>query len=64
MRSAHVLTAMRSLGAKTMIAVGAIAVPALAVAVILGITLINTVRDVEADSMSRCRPRGGFPKSG
>ena len=40
---------MRSLGAKMLMAVGAIAVPALAVAITLGITLINTVRDVEAD---------------
>jgi methyl-accepting chemotaxis protein len=40
---------VKSLGAKTLMAIGAVAVPALAVALLLGITLIETVRDVEVD---------------
>ena len=41
--------AMHSLAAKTLIALGAVAVPALAVAGILGFTLITTVGEVESD---------------
>lgn len=40
---------MRSLAAKTLIALGAVAVPAFAVAGILGFTLITTVSEVESD---------------
>jgi len=40
---------VKSLGAKTLMAISAVAVPALAVALLLGITLIDTVSDVEAD---------------
>jgi methyl-accepting chemotaxis protein len=40
---------MASLAARTLIALGAVAVPALAVAGILGATLINTVSEVESD---------------
>src|SRR5262245_56375970 len=38
-----------SLAARTLIALGAVAVPALAVAGILGMTLISTVSEVESD---------------
>ena len=41
--------AMHSLAAKTLIALGAVAIPALAVAGILGFTLITTVGEVESD---------------
>jgi methyl-accepting chemotaxis protein len=40
---------MKSLAARTLMALAAIAVPALAVAAILGMTLIRTVSDVESD---------------
>src|SRR5262249_5322502 len=39
---------MASLAARTLIALGAVAVPALAVAGLLGVTLINTVSEVES----------------